>query len=336
MFSTISLTKTTLVRTLLGAQTMAILILGQSTCGICSKVISKQEESCSFPSFISTTKSEFRKFSGNNFHIDCFRRDPLANETALLANSFRAGISPATRVCGIDGQLISAEEEFVFVEYVADDENSFLRRNVYKNYRLSNLDGWLELPLLVAAFDDLKRGQKHLIPYADKTLKVINTALENSRAAKRELLSRTINYEFTFPGLHGAAALKYFSDASTKEEWFRERAKSAMEVLAVAIYIDAIVVNTCEGEEIVLQNKNSETNNWLKDSFEKCVGKLKEIREVRFNTASDSLSENHAVLILDSGSEKVLPSLTWKLYSEAGEMSEVRDLIVKRLNIRLR
>lgn len=160
---------------------MAILILGQSTCGLCGKVIATQEESCSFPSFISTRKSRYRKFGGNNFHINCFRSDADAAETVKLLKAFQAGRAPATRVCAIDGQPIAPEEESFFIEYVTDDERSFLRRNVYRNFKVANLSQLDELLLLNRELQALAQGEEHLRGYAKSLLEKIRPAVEEKQ-----------------------------------------------------------------------------------------------------------------------------------------------------------
>lgn len=160
---------------------MAILILGQSTCGICGKVIKTQEESCSFPSFISTKQSRYRKFGGNNFHVNCVRSDADAAEAVKLLNAFRAGMAPATRVCAIDGQPIQPGEDFFFIEYVTDDQRSFLRRNVYKNFKVANLSQLDELLVLHRELKALSQGEEHLRGYAKRLLETIRPAVEEKQ-----------------------------------------------------------------------------------------------------------------------------------------------------------
>jgi hypothetical protein len=317
---------------------MAILILGRSTCGICKKVISDHNGSYSFPAFISNPQSKYNRYNDPSFHRECLLTDADAYPVMELANIFRKSISPKTRVCAIDGKPVGPDEEYIFLEYVTDNELSFLHRHVFSVFRLSNLAGWFQLQSLVKSLDDLKFSEKNMSKYADKLLKKIDQLSEQTSIALQRPPLKTTRYHFSFPGLNPSKTLAFFSDAVTARAWFINKLKTIIEYAGEKLYIDLITVTQSDKKEISFVNDSPEDNKKLTDDFLRDIAELSDVDAVVVQLSANEISDKSLELIFRFGfnasnerSIKRLPEYEVLVFEDSSNNLEFLSMLAQKM-----
>lgn len=121
---------------------MAILIIGQSTCQICGKVISKNDKWISFPAFVINQLDPVFYYSDSNFHEDCMANHKNSAQAIKLSTFFLQQVKPERRICFISGEPITKMEDHVFIEMLSSNYDSELFSFNFLHFKKSNILSW--------------------------------------------------------------------------------------------------------------------------------------------------------------------------------------------------
>jgi hypothetical protein len=121
---------------------MALVIVGESRCMICNRLLEDEHQVTSLPAFVSNRRDPLFRFNDAAFHRSCFSADPLAGAAAeRSANVTRFG-GPGYRRCVVCGEEVSDPDDHFGVGFLTDDRTSPVFEFNYLHLHRSHFAQW--------------------------------------------------------------------------------------------------------------------------------------------------------------------------------------------------
>lgn len=156
---------------------MALVILGESTCPLCLKVMENGNEIIGFPAFVINDNDPLLGFNDSTFHRSCFALHPLAS-AVLERMAFRSSkIGPGNRVCEVCWNIIETPGEYFALGHLVDDESNPMSRLNYLQAHRQCLKTWDETSSIRKMLVDLRESEMWSGDGLDSAIEELDEAL---------------------------------------------------------------------------------------------------------------------------------------------------------------
>ena len=154
---------------------MAILLRGKTQCGICSRVIGKDDEVVSFPAFVGNELDPLVKFSDASFHRACIASHPMAKAAQERLESTRK--LTEKKECHQCGREISDPDDYFAFDHFGPEGDPRLSKVSRQQFHMSCLPRWAELSEVTDLLVNLKRSGR----WRGRSIDVMIDVLQNAK-----------------------------------------------------------------------------------------------------------------------------------------------------------
>jgi len=121
---------------------MALLLLGKTECPIRGKVINKEDAHYGFASFIANTLDPLYFVNDRVFHQECLYSANYGKKAIIYSELLHLKSGPENRKCIVTGDLITKQDEHIYIGYLTSDEKSNLHQFNFTHINKINLLKW--------------------------------------------------------------------------------------------------------------------------------------------------------------------------------------------------
>ncbi|MBE2294115.1 MAG: hypothetical protein IAF00_04165 [Phycisphaerales bacterium] len=131
---------------------MPLLISGKTTCGLCSKIIGKDDEVFAVPPLIYNSLDPLFNYNDSVFHAKCAKENVDFKKLAQLIVLWEK--RSAGKISFLSGKPITIPEDFFSFPYLGDDPQ--LAKISFQVCNKHELSKWPELPNIIRKLEDLQ------------------------------------------------------------------------------------------------------------------------------------------------------------------------------------
>lgn len=154
---------------------MAIILTGQTRCGLCNELIEESDPTVAFPAFIVNEADPLFLFSDAAFHESCFLKHPLSKEVMQLYNKWLSETGPGNRKCAVCGEEITDPDDYVLIDHLTHQPSSPSFKYNFTHLHRSHLNDWPDRLDLI----DLLEGHADLEDWKGEYLKDLVATLKD-------------------------------------------------------------------------------------------------------------------------------------------------------------
>jgi hypothetical protein len=164
---------------------VAIIICGQTKCSLCGFVIEDGQRASSFPHFIQNELDPLSIFNDGAFHLDCFRRHPLAEKAEKLYEEMLQRLSAEHRTCVVCHKPVTDPDDYFGIGLLTEDERTPVHLYNYTQGHSSCLPKWKHLRQAHKLIRDLRFSPSWRGHSLDGILLQLEKAIEDSETIVR-------------------------------------------------------------------------------------------------------------------------------------------------------
>lgn len=129
---------------------MAIVLLGETSCAICAKVIERGDEAVLFPDVVLNEKDPLFALSDAACHAACVNGDARGRAMLAAADTHLRNTGPGKRACAACGGEILDPDDYLLIPRLGDSTDPLGKFN-YTHLHASHIRDWKQADAFLTA-----------------------------------------------------------------------------------------------------------------------------------------------------------------------------------------
>jgi hypothetical protein len=129
---------------------MAIVLLGETSCAICAKVIERGDEAVLFPDVVLNEQDPLYALSDAACHAACVNADARGRAVLAASDMHVRNTGPGQRACAVCGGEILDPNDYLLIPWLGDSLTEPLGRFNYTHLHTSHIRDWKQADAFLA------------------------------------------------------------------------------------------------------------------------------------------------------------------------------------------